>query len=194
MTQQTGLIIVMSAPSGAGKQALLSAVRQREPNIVTTVSATTRPPRPAEVDGRDYFFMDEATFQRKLAEGAFIESAEVHGRHYGTLKEELERCLASGRDVVLELDVQGMRSLSAMRDDVVSVFLMPPSIEELQLRLRKRNANDPEDMALRLRNAQEEMKARIEFDYVVVNDVLERAADEMAQIIQKERQRRASLS
>jgi guanylate kinase len=193
VAEHEGLVIVMSAPSGAGKQALLSALREQEPNLVSTVSATTRAPRAGEADGRDYYFLDEETFMQKVADKAFVEWAEVHGKHYGTLHEELDRCIASGRDVVLELDVQGMRSLREQRRDVVSVFLMPPSLEELKKRLLKRNANDEDDMAVRLRNAEEEMAARNEFDYVVVNEVLEKAAEEMTAIIRGERARRASL-
>ena len=194
MAEREGMIIVMSAPSGAGKQALLRTLRDREPNIVSTVSATTRAPRPGEVDGQDYHFLDEETFMKRVAEDAFVEWAEVHGKHYGTLHDELDRLIGSGRDIVLELDVQGMRSLRALRNDVLSVFLMPPSLEELKNRLLKRNANDQQDMAVRLHNAEEEMAARDEFDYVVVNDDLERAANEMAGIIRTERQRRASRS
>lgn len=189
-----GLLIVMSAPSGAGKQALLARLRETEPGILSTVSATTRPPRAGEMHGRDYYFLSREDFARRLDAGDFVEWAEVHGNCYGTLGEELDRCLATGQDVLLELDVQGMRHLRALRPDVLTVFLLPPSFEELERRLRKRNANAEDDMALRLRNAREEMAAQHEFDYRIVNDNLDRAASEMADIIRRERLRRGRTS
>jgi guanylate kinase len=190
----SGLLIVMSAPSGAGKQALLTRLRELEPGIVSTVSATTRAPRPGEVHGRDYSFLTRDEFDQRLAAGHFVEWAEVHGNRYGTLNEELDRCLETGDDVLLELDVQGMRHLRALRPDVATVFLLPPSFEELERRLRKRNANAEDDMALRLRNAREEIACKDEFDYQIVNDDLDRAVAEMAELLRRERQRRGRAS
>lgn len=183
-----GVLLVLSAPSGAGKHALLSRVRELGEDLAHTISVTTRPPRRGEINGRDYVFIDGEEFSRHLERGALLEWAEVHGHRYGTLKSELERCLNSGKDAVLELDVQGMRALRRLRGDVVSVFLMPPSVEELERRLRVRNANDEADLALRLRNAREEMAARNEYDYVIVNDDLDRAAQELIAVIRNERE------
>lgn len=189
---QQGILLILSAPSGAGKHALISKVREMGKTLVHSVSATTRPPRSNEVDGRDYHFIDRDAFLRMRDEGAFVEWAEVHGNLYGTLKSELDRCLGCGQDVVLELDVQGMRALRKMRDDVVSVFLMPPSLEELERRLRRRNLNDEADIALRLNNAADEIAARHECDYVIVNDVLENAAAGLIEILRREREARTA--
>ena len=184
-----GLVVVIAAPSGAGKLTLLNKVRENLPSLVSTVSATTRPPRPGEEDGRDYWFLAREDFERRLDADEFVEWAEVHGNLYGTLKSEVARLRKTGSDVVLELDVQGHRSIRSLFDDVVSVFLMPPSLEELERRLRTRGANDDDDLALRLRNASDEMAARFEFDYIVVNDDLARAADDMCAILRAERLR-----
>lgn len=183
----SGILVVISAPSGAGKLTLLNKVRETEHRLMTTVSATTRAPRQGEVDGKDYHFLDRARFEKNIAAGAFVEWAEVHGNLYGTLASELDRCLGSDHDVILELDVQGMRNLRSQRDDVVTVFLMPPSLEELERRLRARGTDDDDVIALRLRNARDEMAARHEFDYIIVNDDLDRAAGDMAAILRAER-------
>jgi len=180
---ETAKLIVLSAPSGAGKNTLLARIRSRGIPVAVTVSATTRAPRPGELDGEHYRFLSREAFQQKLAENAFYEWAEVHGNFYGTLREEVDRCLASGSHVVLELDVQGRRHMRALRPDAVSVFLMPPSFEELERRLRARGANDEADIQLRLKNAREEVAACDEFDYVIVNDDLDRAAAELEQVL-----------
>lgn len=183
-----GLLLVLSAPSGAGKHALVSRVRELGENLTHTISVTTRPPRRGEIDGRDYVFIDNERFDRHIESDALLEWAEVHGHRYGTLKSELDRCLDSGKDTVLELDIQGMRALRRLRDDVISVFLMPPSFEELERRLRVRNANDEADLALRLRNAREEIAASGAYDHVIVNDDLDRAANELIAVIRNERE------
>lgn len=180
-------IFVVSAPSGAGKHTVLHEVLSRVPNVVFSISATTRPPRSGERDGRDYYFVDEATFMRRRAAGEFAEWAEVHGHLYGTLHSELERGVSSGNDVLLQIDVQGMRNVSKLRPESVTVFIMPPSLEVLEKRLRKRGANDEADIALRLENAQREMAAANEFDYVVVNNDLESAIADVEGIIRAER-------
>lgn len=183
-----GVLLVISAPSGAGKLTLLNEVRAREVDrFVTTVSCTTRPPRNGEADGRDYYFLERADFEARRDAGAFVEWAEVHGNLYGTLHSELDRCLATGRDVILELDVQGMKNLKGQRDDLVSVFLMPPSVEELEARLRKRGSEPDDVIALRVRNAAGEMAQRHAFDYIVVNDKIEKAASDLEAIIRAER-------
>ena len=183
-----GVLMVISAPSGAGKLTLLNEVRAREVDrIVTTVSCTTRPPRNGEADGREYYFVDRADFEARRDAGAFVEWAEVHGNLYGTLHSELDRCLATGRDVILELDVQGMKNLKGQRDDLVSVFLMPPLVDALEDRLRKRGSEPEDVIALRVRNAAGEMAERHAFDYIVVNDKIEKAASDLEAIIRAER-------
>jgi guanylate kinase len=182
-----GIVFVVSAPSGAGKRTILERVIPADPRLGYSVSATSRPPRPGEVDGRDYHFLTREEFERRREAGEFVEWAEVHGNLYGTLRSELERLTASGRDVVLEVDVQGMRNLLESGLDPVTIFVVPPSLEELETRLRGRGSEKPEDVALRLRNAREEMAARHSFDYIVVNDDLERAVADLQAIVRAER-------
>lgn len=183
-----GILLVISAPSGAGKLTLLNKIRSRcAEQFVTTVSATTRKPRKGEKDGVDYYFISRDTFIARRDKNEFVEWAEVHGNLYGTLNEELDRCLKTGKDVILELDVQGMKNLRKLRDDMVSVFLMPPSIDELERRLRRRGTDDEDVIALRLRNARNEMADRHAFDYIVVNDKIDRAACDLEAIIRAER-------
>lgn len=181
-----GIIFVISAPSGAGKLTLLNKVRETERHLATTVSATTRGKRAGEQEGKDYYFRSRQEFEAQVTAGDFAEWAEVHGNLYGTLKQELERCLGSGQNVLLELDVQGMRSLKKLYPDSVSLFLMPPSIQELEKRLRHRGTDEETVIELRLRNAAEEIAARKEFDYIIVNDVVDRAAEDMVAIIRAE--------
>ena len=191
MAERGGLYVI-SAPSGAGKNALLAEVRRRAARIASTVSATTRAPRPGERDGVDYHFLDRETFQRRVAAGEFAEWAEVHGNLYGTLRSELDRCLATGSDVILELDVQGMRSLKRLYSGVGTIFLAPPSMAELERRLRSRGTNDEADIVLRMRNAEKEMAARGEFQYIIVNDTIDRAAAEMVELLAARRAARTA--
>lgn len=184
-----GLFVVLSAPSGAGKYSLLCTLREHEVNIASTVSVTTRPPRHGEIDGEHYHFASDAEFDRLLNEDAFAEWAVVHGNRYGTLRSELERCLAAGKDVILELDVQGKRNMARQGQRMVSIFLMPPSLEELERRLRGRDSEHEDDIRVRLENAKTEMAARDEYDYVIVNDELGRAAAELKSVIETERHR-----
>ncbi len=183
-----GVLLVISAPSGAGKLTLLNKVRESQAgSFVTTVSATTRAPRTGEVDGQDYYFLTREVFEVKRTADEFVEWAEVHGNLYGTLFSELDRCLATGKDVILELDVQGMESLKEIRHDVVTVFLMPPSLEVLETRLRNRGTDEDDVIALRLKNAGDEMAQRHGFDYIVVNDKIDQAASDLEAIIRAER-------
>jgi guanylate kinase len=186
-----GLLVVLSAPSGAGKASVLRRLRERGLDLAHPVSVTTRSPREDEVDGREYFFRSRQQFDAMLEDGAFVEWAEVHGARYGTLRSELERCTETGTDCVLELDVQGMRNLRRAGVQVVSIFLMPPSMEELEQRLRGRGQNDEASIALRLENALEEMEARGEYDHVIVNDDLDAAAEAFEQVLKEERARRS---
>jgi len=183
---QNGLLIVVSAPSGAGKRTVLQRLAETESGLATTVSATTRAPRAGEIEGRDYYFLSREVFDRRVTAGDFVEWAEVHGHRYGTLQSELDRLTASGKDVVIEIDVQGMRNLRTLRKDMISVFIVAPSQAELERRLRERGTNSQEDIALRLRNAEMEMAGRHEYDYIVINDELDRAAADLRAILRAE--------
>ena len=178
-----GLIIVVSAPSGAGKKAVLDNLRAADPNLCYSVSATTRDPRPGEVQGRDYFFMSDETFRNKVAAGEFIEYADVHGRLYGTLKAELARLVGSGKDIVLELDTEGAENVKRLWSDSVLIFIAPPTFDELQKRLEARGTDSPEQIEVRLETAREEMELTDMYDHIVVNDVLGEAALEVKEII-----------
>ena len=181
--------MVISAPSGAGKRTVVKALLRGDTKIETPVSVTTRTAREGEVPGEDYYFFDQADFERRREAGEFIEWAEVHGNLYGTLREEMDRCLGSGADVILELDVQGMRSLKQLRGEAVSVFLAPPSLEELERRLRKRGTDEEGDIALRLANARGELAANSEYDYLVINTEVDQAVLDIAAILRAERLR-----
>lgn len=184
---------MVSAPSGAGKHTILKRTLAKDPALVYSISATTREPRPGEQDGREYYFLDRAEFEKRIEAGAFAEWAEVHGNLYGTLKEELDRIVASGNDVLLELDVQGMRNLKRMGVGAVTVFIMAPSFEELEQRLRARGTDSDEVIALRLNNARDEVAAKDEFDHVIVNVDIREAVGELRSIISAARERAAHV-
>jgi guanylate kinase len=179
-----GRLIVFIAPSGAGKTSVIQRVRSRHRGLAYSVSCTTRPMRRGEVDGRDYCFLDEPTFRRGIEDGRFVEWAEVHGHLYGTRREPLDEALEQGRDVLLDLDVVGsLRVKELYGDRAVTIFLSPPSVEELERRLLARATDSPEAQRLRLRNALTEMTFRDRFDLQVVNDDLERACREIDGIL-----------
>ncbi len=176
------MILVISGPSGCGKSTLIKKVMAELPGLAFSISHTTRPPRPSETNGVEYRFVGEPAFRRMAAAGRFAEWAVVHGHHYGTSKAELRR---AGRthDMVLDIDVQGARQIRENVSGAVLVFIMPPVAAELKARLVKRAENDAADIARRLKNAAAEVKQYGRFDFVVVNDDLERAADELRSII-----------
>jgi guanylate kinase len=179
-----GRLIVFVAPSGAGKTSVIRLVRSRHEGIAYSVSCTTRPMRPGEVDGRDYRFLDEPTFRRGIEAGRFVEWAEVHGHLYGTPRAPLDEALEQGRDVFLDLDVVGSLCLKELYGDrAVAIFIVPPSVEELERRLLLRATDAPEVQRLRLKNALTEMTFRDRFDFQVVNDDLERACREIDGIL-----------
>ena len=186
-----GNLFVVAAPSGAGKHTILRKVLDKDPNLVYSISATSRPPREGEIDGVHYFFLDRTDFEQRIDQGEFVEWAEVHGNLYGTLKGELALRLESGKDIVLELDVQGMRNLTDIYPDAATVFIMTSSIEILAQRLRKRGANTEEDMAVRLKNARGEIAARHAFQYIIINDELDEAVADMEAIVRAQRCRSA---
>jgi guanylate kinase len=181
------LLIVVSAPSGAGKTTLCEEAVRRLPRLVHSVSYTTRPPRPDESDGRDYHFVEEGTFKRMVAEGAFAEWATVHGHLYGTSRKDLEAHFARGNDVILDIDTQGAAILRAAYPEGVFIFILPPSFAQLEARLRARGTDRPEEIARRLARARTEMAAYPEYEYVVVNDDVERAVEVLCAIITAER-------
>jgi guanylate kinase len=182
-----GTLFIVCGPSGVGKHTILHRVMAEDPNLEYSVSATTRPPRTGEVKGKDYYFLDRVEFLRRVEAGDFVEWAQVHDHLYGTLDAEIGRRLAAGRDVALDIDVQGMRNFKRLPYNTVTVFVMPPSLEVLEERLRARGTDSEEDIALRLRNAREEMDARQAFDYIIVNDTVDGAVADMKAILRAHR-------
>jgi guanylate kinase len=179
-------VFVITGPSGVGKGTLISALRERVPGLELSVSATTRPPRPGEVDGRDYHFLDPEEFERRVREGAFLEHAAYSGHHYGTLRSEVESGLAGGTSVVLEIEVQGARQVREAMPEAVQVFVAPPDPADLRSRLRGRGTDSEDAIEARLRTAEQELEAREEFPHVVVNDEIERAAADLEAIVRSE--------
>lgn len=178
-----GRLFVVSAPSGAGKTSLVKALLERSPAIRVSVSYTTRKPRPHEVDGREYHFVSEETFRDLVARQAFLEHAQVFDHSYGTGRDAVERLLAAGTDVMLEIDWQGARQVRASLPECVSVFILPPSLDALAERLNQRRTDSPEVIARRLRDAVGDIRHCIEFDYVVVNDRFEKALRDLVSIV-----------
>ncbi len=188
-------LFIVSAPSGAGKTSLVKALLARDPGITVSVSHTTRPRRPGEVDGADYHFVDPATFERMVEAGAFLEHAEVFGNAYGTAEAEVRRLLEQeGRDVLLEIDWQGAQQVRRRFPQAVTIFILPPSREALRSRLEGRGQDSEEVIARRLRAAREEMAHYPEFDYLVVNDVFDEAVDRLHCIVVAQRLREPQQS
>jgi guanylate kinase len=178
---------VISGPSGAGKGTVIALVLQRLDHVVTSVSATTREPRPGERDGVEYRFLTEPDFRRAIAQGDFLEWVEYSGNLYGTLRSDVQARLGAGDDVILEIDLVGARAVRASLPQAKSVFIAPPSMAELAERLRGRGTETAEAVSRRLERAETEVAAAEEFDCVVVNDDAKRAADEVAAIIEAQR-------
>jgi guanylate kinase len=184
-----GTLFIVAAPSGAGKSTLVNALLEREPGIALSISHTTRPPRTGEEYGRHYYFVERAEFEREVAEGIFLEHAEVHGNFYGTSRKTVEGLLNQSRDVLLEIDWQGAAQIRKSKPDCVSVFILPPSRAELERRLRGRGSDSVEVIERRLRNSRGEIAHAHEFDYIIVNDRFEDALDGLQAIVQAVRQR-----
>ncbi len=182
-----GIPFVISAPSGTGKTTLCRALLESDPNLELSVSHTTRQPRNGEVDGVDYHFVDREAFERLVDEGAFLEWARYAGRLYGTHFESIELPLAEGHDLLLEIEVQGASQVHLRRPDARLIFLLPPSLEVLESRLRGRGTDSEEEIQRRLAEARGELRAAEEFDYVVINDRLEITLQELAEIMDCER-------
>jgi guanylate kinase len=179
----SGNLIVVSAPSGAGKSTLVNAVLSSDPKLQLSISHTTRAPRPGEEDGREYHFVDVATFEGMAAHGDFMESARVHGNLYGTSRSWIEKTRARDLDIILEIDWQGAQQVRRIFPDAVSVFILPPSMEELERRLRSRGKDSEQAIRQRLANAVEEMRHVSEFDYVIINKNFDEAREDLAAIV-----------
>lgn len=187
-----GVMLVLSSPSGAGKSTLTRLLTVKDDNLRLSISVTTRPRRHSEVDGVHYHFIDVRRFRQMKEAGDLLESAEVHGNHYGTPRQQVEEALGAGRDVLFDIDWQGTQQLAAsMPDDLVRVFVLPPSMEELQARLERRAEDHPEIIANRLKAARDEIGHWAEYDYIIVNDDLERSLGELRAILTAERLRRS---
>ena len=192
--KRRGLMIVLSSPSGAGKSTIARALIERDKNLTMSVSATTRAPRPAEVDGKDYFFKDKATFDEMVQGGKMLEHAQVFDNCYGTPKEPVEAALAQGRDVMFDVDWQGTQQLADNAPkDLVRVFVLPPDLEELERRLHSRAQDSEEVVKKRMTEAASEMSHYQEYDYIVVNVDLEESISKVEAILVAERQKRERL-
>ena len=192
MITRQGLMLVLSSPSGAGKTSIARAVLTRDAEITMSVSATTRPRRPGETEGKDYYFVDEQKFKRDVNKGLFLEYARVFGHHYGTPLGPVQKLLSSGRDVLFDIDWQGTQQIKAKaRDDLVSIFVLPPSTAELEKRLITRAQDSAEVVAGRMARAADEMSHYPEYDYIIVNHDLDQSIDAVHTILKAERLRRS---
>jgi guanylate kinase len=192
--RRRGTLVVVSAPSGAGKTTLCSEVRSMLPDLAYSVSYTTRPPRGGEAHGRDFHFVDVAAFKAMVERGEFAEWAVVHDNFYGTRARPLEEALAAGRDILLDIDTQGARQLRARYPEAVSIFIVAPSLALLEQRLRERKSDAPQEIARRMARAREEVAAWREYDYLIINRDVKEAADQLATIILAERCRTRRLA
>ena len=194
LIKRRGTLVVVSAPSGAGKTTLCHEVRSLVPELYYSVSHTTRAPRPGEKEGTDFFFVSEGQFTAMRARDEFAEWAQVHGHHYGTPAKALESALSRGLDVLLDIDTHGARQLRQRYPEAVSVFIMAPSMAELEARLRERKSDSAGDIARRLSRAKEEIAAWRQYDYLIINRDVKEAVDQLATIIQAERCRTSRLT
>jgi guanylate kinase len=188
-TQSRGILFVVSSPSGGGKGTLIQRVLKKIQDLSYSVSFTTRTPRSGEVNGREYFFVSQEKFEEMAAANEFLEWANVHGKLYGTSSKQVFDEIADGRDMILEVDVQGASSVRALVPDSVSVFILPPSFEILKQRLESRGTDSPEELEIRLRNAPDEMKDYSAYQYLILNDDMDQAAEQLAAIVYAERAR-----
>ena len=182
-----GNLFVVAAPSGAGKSSLVKSLLELDSHLVVSVSHTTRKPRGQEQDGREYHFIDEKSFRKMVAEGEFFEWAEVHGNLYGTSRGEVQKRIASGQDVVLEIDWQGAVQIKKIFPNAVLIFILPPSYEELAQRLNRRGEDQPEVIAQRLANARHEVAQARHFDFVIINALFETAVFDLKTVVHSQR-------
>jgi guanylate kinase len=190
--RRRGFLLVLSSPSGAGKTTIRRLLVERDPSLTLSISVTTRPPRPGEIDGRHYRFIDAARYDAMVKAGELLEHASVFGHAYGTPRRPVEEAIAAGRDIVTDIDWQGTQQLSEkLRDDLVTVFVLPPSMEALEARLRTRAQDSDATVAARMAKSAEEMSHWSEYDYVIVNRDLDESVAEVQAILTAERLRRA---
>jgi guanylate kinase len=194
MTQRSGILFVVSAPSGAGKTTLCQAVTDSLENLIHSISYTTRKPRPGESDGRDYYFVSNERFRQMIDAGDFAEYAEVHANHYGTSKRTLDSLIVEGRDVILDIDTQGARQIKANYGKAVFIFIMPPTLAVLEERLRNRRSEQEDEVRKRLRRAADEIRDYRMYDYIIVNSDFEKALSDLRSIVAAERCRTDQIS
>ncbi len=185
-----GSMVLLAAPSGAGKSSLVQALLERDPALRLSISHTTRPPRPGEQDGREYHFIDRASFLAMMAAGEFLESAEVYGNHYGTSSAWIRQQLDAGEDVLLEIDWQGAQQVRTLFPDCTTVFILPPSLVDLEARLVGRGTDSLEVIARRLAAAREDISHVGEFEYVIINIDFSVAVEDLAAIVRAQRLKR----
>ncbi|UJS24764.1 guanylate kinase [Thiothrix winogradskyi] len=191
MNTRTGQLYIVSAPSGAGKSSLLNALRERVSNLVISVSHTTRQPRPGEQDGVHYHFTPVEVFRQQVADGNFLEYAQVFDNYYGTSRLSVDALRETGKDVILEIDWQGAQQVRERAESAISIFILPPSIEALSSRLHGRGQDSAETIQRRMRDAKNEMSHYPEYDYLIINDDFATALDDLASIFRSERLKRA---
>ncbi len=187
--RRKGMLLVVSGPSGTGKGTLCERLLRSDPTIMFGVSATTRKPREGEIDGVHYHFIDEERFDKLLADKAFLEHATVHGHRYGTPKDQVERAIEEGRNILLDIDPQGALSVMSAMPETVSIFILPPSYSALRERLHTRNTDDPDEILKRLSNAYGEVRLLKHYTYALVNDQLDQAFGMLSAIIMAEKHR-----
>lgn len=181
-----GILVVVSAPAGCGKDTVLENLKSRKLPLNKTVSVTTRPMRVGEKDGVDYYFTDKESFQERIKNGEFLEYTEYNGNFYGTLKSEIERCVGNGGYTVLKIEVEGGENVRRILPEAVSVFIVPPSMEELEKRLRGRGTETEENLRIRLETAKTEIEKAEGYDYIVINDTVDACADRICTILKSE--------
>ena len=189
IVKRRGMLLIISGPSGTGKGTLVKKLMESDPSIGFSCSVTTRAPRSGEIEGIHYHFIDDAEYDRMLAQDAFLEHATVHGHRYGTQKKQVEQMLACGKNVLLDIDPQGALSIMDSVADYVSVFILPPSFNALRVRLHTRNTDDPVEIERRLRNARREVLNINRYQYALINDDLELAYSQLQAIVNAEKQR-----
>jgi len=182
-----GNLFVLSSPSGGGKSSIIKRVLKRVPRLTLSTSHTSRPPRPGEKDGREYHFVSRPRFLEMQRKGDFVESVRLHGHHYGTSRHELDRLMVGGRDILLDIDVRGARNVLKLYPRTVLVFILPPSLDILEERLRRRDSEDESQIQTRLTAAEREMRSAVHYRYCIVNRTLAKAVAELQAIITAER-------
>lgn len=184
-SNRRGNLYIVSGPSGAGKGTLIAGALQRFPGLMYSISCTTRPRRPGEIDGRDYYFLTKEEFEEKIHNDALYEWAELYGYYYGTPRDMVQAELSAGKSVILEIDVQGARLVRGKAPESIGIFIRPPSIEVLAERLRKRSREDEEELERRLELAEQELEAASEYDFQITNDEMQKALEEIITVFER---------